>query len=93
MLSVDAPGVEELRAQSAVAQVWATWDCCPTLELTEDIGSHRLFSEATFGDAPLEVLLFTNEEGLAVLELVHYVANQTEFPPASALTVRAASNE
>ena len=94
MLSVDAPGVNELRAQAATAEVSGRCDCgCATIDLSVDratsprtsIREHVAIDTHTVPDdepgSLYELIVFVDDGWLSRVEIVYYGDSPpTEFP-------------
>jgi hypothetical protein len=102
LLSVNFPGVDELRLQAASASVVRRCDCgCPSIELKVAEGaplasglSSRLVPAdgvvSPMGDdVPGEIILFVDDGRLSYLEYVYYDAVPTEWPALDRITVSA----
>jgi hypothetical protein len=100
LLSVEFPGVDELRVQAASAAVVGGCDCgCPSiaLQVPEDaplasgLSSRLAPAEGVVspqGDGvPGEIILFVDDGRLSYLEYVYYDAPPTEWPALDRISV------
>jgi hypothetical protein len=89
LLSVEFPGVDELRVQAASAAVVGGCDCgCP---LASGLSSRLAPAEGVVspqGDGvPGEIILFVDDGRLSYLEYVYYDAPPTEWPALDRISV------
>ena len=97
LLSVDMPGVDDLRRQAEFAESAGPWaECCPSISLSIDRErapqssirrSPAIEAWSRERDDPeclFDLLIFLDEGWLSTIELVHYGESDTglsEFPP------------